>query len=298
MECTDPGLFSAGPDWLDPGEPRRHEALWQVARGRAEGEGGVLRRHVEECRACARLVESFRRLDKAVVEGAAVFAACPSAQDLSDYHAYELPVDHREKVEEHLKQCPYCREDLAWIAQTAETKVVSMPRRRWAIYGLVAAALALLALIPTLRHSPASPYAGLAQVPAINRSDLLATLDEPAKFRPVLEASLNAYDAGDYGAAETKADTILAAYPDDPSALLVKALAESRQGNTAAADALVGKSEGIQPMSAFRCWTALQLGLAAGNRSRIDRECKHLEGHPEYAARVREIRQTLRNRGV
>jgi anti-sigma factor RsiW len=298
MECTDPGLFSAGPDWLDPGEPRRHEALWQVARGRAEGEGGALRRHVEECRACARLIESFRRLDSALGEGAAVFAACPSAQDLSDYHHYEMPVDAREKVDDHLKQCPYCREDLAWIARTAESKVVSMSRRRWTIYGLIAAALALLALIPTLRRSQTSPYASLAQIPAINRIDLMATLDEPAKFRPVLEASLNAYDAGDYGTSETKADTILATYPDDPSALLVKALAESRQGNTAAADALIGKSEGIQPMSAFRCWTALQLGLAAGNRSRIDRECQHLEGHPEYAARVREIRQALRNRGV
>ena len=298
MECTDPGLFSAGPDWLDPGEPRRHEALWQVARGRAEGEGGALRRHVEQCRACARLVEGFRRLDRAVVEGAAVFAACPAARELSDYHYYEMPVDAREKVDEHLKQCPYCREDLAWIAQTAEAKVVSMPRRRWAIYGLTAAALALLALIPMLRHSAASPYADLAQIPAINRSDLIATLDQPEKFRPVLEASLNAYNAGDYGAAETKADTILAAYPDDPSALLVKAMAESRQGNIAGADALMGKSEGIQPMSGFRCWVALQLGLAAGNRARIDRECQHLEDHPEYAERVREIRQTLRNRGV
>ena len=39
MDCTKPWLFDAGPDWLEPGEQRRQEALWQFARGKAEGEG-------------------------------------------------------------------------------------------------------------------------------------------------------------------------------------------------------------------------------------------------------------------
>lgn len=296
MECTNPGLFSAGPDWLEPGEQRRHEALWQVARGRAAGEGGALRQHVAECRACARLVESFRRLDRAAQEGAEVFAACPSAKDLSDYQCYELPVDAREKVDEHLKACPYCREDLAWLARTAESKVVTMPRRRWAIYA-AAAALALLALIPLLRRSGASPYADLAQIPAIDRADLMATLNQPEKFRPVMEEALHAYDLGDYRTAGTAAETILYAFPNDPSALFVKAMAEYRQGNAAAAQALMDQSERAQPMSAFRCWAALQIGLAMGSPPRIDRECKHLEDHPEYSTRVREIRETVRKRG-
>jgi hypothetical protein len=50
-------------------------------------------------------------------------------------------------------------------------------------------------------------------------------------------------------------------------------------------------------MSAFRCWAALQLGLAMGNRPRIDRECNHLEDHPQYSTRVREISEVLRKRG-
>jgi hypothetical protein len=57
------------------------------------------------------------------------------------------------------------------------------------------------------------------------------------------------------------------------------------------------QSERSQPMSAFRCWAALQLGLAMGNRPRIDRECNHLEDHPQYSTRVREIREVLRKRG-
>jgi anti-sigma factor RsiW len=296
MECTNPGLFSAGPDWLEPGEQRRHEALWQVARGRAEGEGGVLRRHVEECRACARLVASFRRLDGAMVEGgAAVFAACPSAQDLSDFHYYELPVDAREKVDEHLKVCPYCREDLAWIVRTADSKVVAMRGRR--MYWLAAAALVLLTLIPVMRYLHASRYADLAQIPAIDRADLIATLGQPERFRPAFEEALNAYQAGDYRTCELKVEAILMLAPTDPSALLVKAMDEYKQGNTKAAVALMDQSERTAPMSAFRCWATLQLGLATGDRARVERECKHLEGHPQYAARVEEIREAVRKRG-
>jgi hypothetical protein len=297
MECTNPGLFSAGPDWLEPGEQRRHEALWQVARGRAEGEGGALVQHVGECRACAQLVENFRRLDGAVTGSATLFAACPAAKDLSDYHYYELPVDAREKVAGHLKECAYCREDLAWIARTAESKIVAMPARRLAIYSIAAAAVVLLALIPVLRHFGSSRYSDLAQLPTLDRGDLIATLQEPERFRLALEDSLNAYDAGDYRTAKANAESILQVAPTDPSALLVKAMSEYRQGDVKTAVALMDQSERTQPMSAFRCWAALQLGLATGNRARVDRECKHLDGHPKYSARAREIQEAVRKRG-
>jgi hypothetical protein len=298
MECTNPGLFSAGPDWLEPGEPRRQEALWQFARGQAEGEGGALPRHVDECRNCARMVQGFRRLDGAVRGGAEVFALCPSAKDLSDYAAYELPVDLRGKVDAHLQACAYCREDLDWLARTAESRLVAIRKRRWLMYGAVAAAIALLALIPVLRPPTASPYADLAQIPAMNRSDLTATLREPQKFRPVLEESLDAYDAGDYRMAQAKARTILDVLPTDPSALFVAAMAEYRQGHSAQAEKLMDESERSQPMTEFRCWAALQMALATGSRVRIDRECKHLENAPGYAPQVRDIRQSIGRRGA
>jgi len=300
MECTNPGLFSAGPDWLEPGEQRRQEALWQFARGKAEGEGGALTRHVDECRHCARMVQSFRRLDEATRGSAEVFAVCPSAKDLADYGDYELPVDLRAKVDAHLNVCPYCREDLTWLASTAETRMAAILRRRWLMYGAVAAAITLLALLPALRRTgaPASPYADLAQIPAMNRSDLLATLREPQKFRPVLDASLDAYDAGDYRMAHAKARTILEALPTDPSALFVAAMAEYRQGHSAEAEKLMDESERTEPMTEFRCWAALQMALANGSRARIDRECKHLDNVPGYAPQIRHIQQTVRQRGA
>src|SRR5262245_47959996 len=167
MECTNPGLFSAGPVWLEPGEQRRHEALWQLARGKAEGEGGALRRHVDECRECARMVQSFRLLDNAVREGAELCAACPSVGDLSDYRSFELSADRRARVSEHLAACSFCREDLEWLGRTAESRMVWTERRRWLIFG-VAAALTLIVSFPVLRSLPqraVSPYADLTQIP-------------------------------------------------------------------------------------------------------------------------------------
>ena len=51
-------------------------------------------------------------------------------------------------------------------------------------------------------------------------------------------------------------------------------MAHYRQGDLNQAAALMDASERTQPMSAFRCWSALQMGLATGNRARIDRECR------------------------
>lgn len=298
MECVKPELFAAGPDWLESAEERRHEALWQVARGRAAGEGGVLLQHLRECDACARLVESFRRLDRAASKGAEVFAACPSAQELSGYHCYELPVDRREKIAAHLGDCAYCREDLAWLKCTEEPKVIAMPSRRVALYGAIAAAVALMAGIPLLRNRGRSPYADLARMPAINEKDLLATLERPADFRQTFEDSLSAYKSGDFASAEEKLKPILAADPFNPSALFVEAMAEYRKGDVAQAADLMGRSESTQPMSAFRCWANLQMGLIIGNRARIDRECRHLAGHPEYKDQVRRISETVAQRGA
>ena len=298
MECNDPGVFASGPDWLEPGEERRHEALWQVALGRAEGEGQSLVRHVEQCRACASLVESFRRLDAGMRADATMFAACPSARELSDYHYYEMPAERREKVAAHIEECSHCREELGWLGQTAEKKVIAMPGRRWSIYGGVAAALFLAVLFGVMRRSRTPSYAELAQVPAIDRGDLMAALDQPEKFRPVLEEALNAYAAGDYETAESKLKPILEAFPSDPSALFVGAMAEYKRGNGAVAQTLMAQSEHVHPMSAYRGWGALQLALVTGNRAGIDRECKHLEGHPGYSARVRQIEEVVRRRGA
>jgi uncharacterized membrane-anchored protein len=178
--------------------------------------------------------------------------------------------------------------------------MVAMERRRWIAYGAVAAMLALLAPLPFLRrsHQPASPYEDLAHIPVMNRNDLMATLHQPQKFRPLLDASLNAYDAGDYPMAEAKARTILDELPTDPSALFVAAMAEYRQGRPGEAEKLMDQSERSQPMSGYRCWAALQLGLATGSRARIDRECRHLDSDPNYAPLVQHIQQAVQRRGA
>ena len=292
MECTNPGLFAAGPDWLEAGEQRRQEALWQIARGQAAGEGGALSRHVQECRACWETVESFRRLDRAAREGASVFAACPSAQELSDYRAWELRVEQREKVDEHLKKCSYCREDLEWMAET-DIKVVAMPSRRK--FFIVAAGLAasVAAFIIQRRLPPVSPYLSLFETPAMDARELVRTLNQPEKFAGTLQDAIYSYQAGDFPGTEQKLQPILASFPSDPSALYVKAMAQYRQNNQEEAARIMDESERTDPMSALRCWGALQMGLVTANRERIDRECKHLSGHPQYAARVRRIQEKL-----
>ncbi|MBI1789045.1 MAG: hypothetical protein HYR60_16055, partial [Acidobacteria bacterium] len=160
----------------------------------------------------------------------------------------------------------------------------------------VAAAVALLAVMPILRQPKTSKYADLAEAVVVDRADLIRTLSQPDLFRPVLEASLASYQSGDYTQAEAKAREILAAIPTDPSALFVMALAEHKRGNLGAAFQLMSQSERIEPKTEYRCWTALQFALMSGDRILIDRECRHMDGHERYQERARQILEQVRKR--
>src|SRR5262249_31376181 len=146
----------------------------------------------------------------------------------------ELSAERRTSVDEHVRGCSYCQDDVAWQKRGTGPKIAVTEMRRWLGYGAVAlaAGVALVALLPLLvrPNRPVSPYADLARIPLMNRSDLIAKLHRPQRYRPALEESLNAYDARDYRLAATRARAILQTSPGDPSALFVAAMSEYQQG--------------------------------------------------------------------
>ena len=75
---------------------------------------------------------------------------------------------------------------------------------------------------------------------------------------------------------------------DEPAAEYVLGRALYRERMCSAADDALLKAERMSPPSAYRCWTALQIGLILGDRETICRECQHLANNPEYAERRKE----------
>lgn len=302
MDCSNPAFyFALAPDEPARAEPEeiRQEILWRHA---GEGVPGV-RSHLADCRACAAIVESFSRVSVALARTDGVtLTVCPSAETLSSLHYGSLAEDSLKRVERHLAACERCREDLLWIERTAVSASVEIPRRRTWIYGAAAAAVLFLAAVPLLQvggRRPAnstSRFFDLAQVPPPDVADLESALSRPEKSRPLLAAALAAFESGNQSVLEVRAREILSDEPEDPAGLFLLALHAHGRGDHAAAHRYAAMSEGMDPMTHFRCWYALQMALLAGDESRVSLECRHLDADPLFSAKTRRILRAVQRR--
>jgi hypothetical protein len=304
MRCSNEAMFVPTDAWRRLGivstEEVRQELLWRIAAGEEQA-GGALLEHTAECRACALLLKSFERIVSASRRGdPATFSACPGAAELARFFYSDLSEAERARVAAHLDVCSACREDKAWLRHTASgADIVEIPRRRWPLVVAAVAAAAIFAIVPVFREGPApsaSPYAYLAQMPALDYDELSKTLTDPERGRPLLKTAIGFYEAGDFKSAEAGAQSILLSSPEDPSAEFVVALSRYGLGDIAGAERSIYASERTKPMTHYRCWSALQMALVAGNRERVERECKHLEKDPAYAERVQKIREAVARR--
>lgn len=299
MNCKQPELYALNAERRTAGfeteDQVRHEMIWQHIRG--EGQPGMPA-HLSGCRDCRELAESFRRLDQTLhSKTATTLAVCPPPEVLADYQHGLLDPDHREKVARHLEACDLCRGEIDWLRETApQAKVVEISRRKVFLWVGSAAAAIMAGFFGWQATGPQSPYADLAAVPGIDRVDLLKTLGKDEFVQSAFLAGVDAYGRGDVRTALARMDEILAGDPRNSSALLVKGLAAYRQGNVREAHRLVDTSEEIRPKSGYRCWVALQFALLTGDKTGIQRECKHVEGHPEYTEASRRIAQEVERR--
>ncbi len=289
--CTDPTIYkldaASQAQGITDVDQLRQEILWQAA------ERGEVPIHTGKCPYCASLLASFQRLNEILqADEPVTLAVCPSAEAFVKHYN----VDPDPAIEEHLKFCTACREDLAFLARSQEPREKALPIKR-RLFWLGAAAAALVFTIlpwpwnqkrqpPKHEYQRSGQYANLAVDPGIDREELLANSAPDHHTR--IEKVIDIYKAGDYKTAGEYADVIYRAV-DDPAAAYLQAMAQYKQGKLPEALETMRMAEAIQPFSEYRCWGALQMALMLGDRATIERELKHLSGD----ARCQKIRQAL-----
>jgi tetratricopeptide (TPR) repeat protein len=297
--CTDPSVYELDDYWKSQGmadlDQVRHEVLWQAARN------GEVPIHTGKCVACAELLASFERMVAVLgADGPVAFAVCPDAAAFSRYYYGEKDP----AIEDHVKVCTACREDLAFMARSQEPRDKTLPLKRRMMWLAAAAAALVFTLLPwpwKNKHEMAkhvfqqsSEYAALAQPPVVDRAQLMAVSapDHHSRIDKVIEL----YDKGDYKTAQQYADVIYRAV-DDPAAAYLLGMAQYKQGNLQDALESMRTSEAMQPASEYRCWGALQFALMLGDKATIKRELNHLHGDNAYGDRCLRLQQELQQRG-
>ncbi len=296
--CVDPGQYEPDEYWrsigVETAEQVRHERLWRAAEQADPPE------HLAACRDCAALFESFVRLHAIAVpkvdEQVAV-AQCPDAKTIADYQGGELEGEPALAVREHLKVCPPCREDVAFLARSVEPRERLLGMRTRLVLMAVAAAALLATVIPwnrgndrakevKLNFTPSSQWAHMAKIPEVNRAEVLQ--ESPESHHSRLEQVLDAYEKGEFAKAEEYAG-IMTRVVEDPSAEYMLAMARYKQNKITEGYKAMLVSERDAPQTANRCWATLQYALLVGDRHTVEREAGHAGSEPEYNQRCRDV---------
>jgi hypothetical protein len=294
---------------LETEEQVRWEMMWQAATSDTDI-AKQAREHAEGCDHCGDVLDRYKRIVYSMKPGNQVLLAiCPSAEELFDFAHRSLPSDLQEKVGRHVQRCNLCSKELKWLIHSEKAShrtVVLTPRARMIIMLAAAAVVAIGAIvfavsstgssnyIPIKDHVYSARYRDLAKLPPIDRKDLLDAA--PVSHWPALDKAMSALELGE----THRAVSLTARYSDqndDPAAEYIKGRALYRDIMLSASKEALLKSEAMQPMSAYRCWTALQIGLILGDKEVVLRECKHLKNNKEYGEAVEKIRQEVERRG-
>lgn len=289
MECTDPAVYPPDPEV-------REEWLWRHSLGEEFPAAEAIRAHQRSCAVCRSEMDQIGRVAGALKGGPGprILAVCPPPERLSEYAA---GISSDPRLARHIGVCPLCRDEVAWLRSTSEPRVLPFPSRRAWLLGAVAAA-ALLALVPTVLHQPEpglSLFTDLVQPIALERKAILDDVRNPI-LNPFAEAALSALEQGNAMAAESEAQRLLAADPDNPGGLTLLGLARQKRGDIQGAYRIVLRAEEVRPASEFRCWVLLQLALATGDVESIRRECRHLQFHETHRERAIELMEEVEER--
>lgn len=297
--CMDPERYEPDEYWRSIGvnaaEQVRHEVLWRAV------EEGTRPEHTAVCAACATLFESFARLRAISVpaspDGEVAFAACPDTTGLASYQRGELPADSLESVRDHLKTCPPCREDLAFLARSEEPRERLLSMRGRTILMAVAAGTLIATFIPWHKQKvtppaditylkPSNRWANLAQIPEVNAAEVLS--ESPQSHRSRLSQVIDVYQKGDYATAEKYAD-IMTNVVEDPGAEYMLAMARYKQKKLTEGYQAMLTAEKISPNAAPRCWATLQYALLLGDEKVVRREAGHIGNEEGYGPKCNDI---------
>lgn len=312
VNCSEPERFQPAGYWASQGleteEQVRWEMLWQAATSSTDLARQTLE-HAEGCDYCGDVVDRFRRVAYAMKPGHAVaLAICPSASELFDYLHEQLPAEISTKVAAHIKKCSICARELRWLAKSGKrsTRPVMMTSRGKMITLLAMAATVLIGAVifatvksrtsylPIQDKVYSTRYRDLGRLPLLDRPDLMNAA--PPSHWSGLDKAMSALELGDSRRAVGLAARLVN-NQDEPAAEYVLGRALFRERMLSAANEALLKAERMDPPSAYRCWSALQIGLILGDKDTIYRECKHLEKNPQYTESVQKILKEVNKRG-
>jgi hypothetical protein len=312
VKCSEPERFQPAGYWASQGlvteDQVRWELLWQAATSETDI-AKQIKEHAEGCDYCGDVLDRYLRLVYAMKPGkAVVMAMCPSAADLVRFHHQDMPADRKNRVAEHVQECRQCASELKWLANSEKkstTAVIMTPRAKMITILAVAAALIIVAVsVITVKNRTeftpiqdsvySTKYRDLARLPPLDRQELIKAA--PPSHWSELDKAMSALELGDSRRAVGLCARLITKQ-DEAAAQYILGRALYREQMASAAKEALLKAEEMEPMSSYRCYSALQIALILGDKPVVLRECDHLATDPQYKDDVAKILDEVKKRG-
>ncbi|MCI0604865.1 tetratricopeptide repeat protein [bacterium] len=275
----------------------------------------ILREHLTRCACCSEFVsqlqelEQFRANDMSVVH-----ASCPPSLNMDRFlfQPEELLGGEKERISQHLKECPLCKEETDWLKNLEQPKTIpfSPPRMNWLQYASVAAALFFMTLSIILFWQRASvqqtenrlrALAVIKEPDQINYVDLKnLSVSLPEKMEILYDHGVKALQQQRFQEAIRNFELVATAHPDHSAAIYLLGYSYYQMNEPEKAFALCDRAEKIIPHSMERCLSLVHIALKTGNFGRAVQEINGLHheapNHPEVKALYDQITSVTRGK--
>lgn len=250
-----------------------------------------LKDHLDRCECCNRFLKGLANVSELIAEkGTVIRAVCPSSESL-DAYLYDrsrLPSAEARRVDLHLVDCEFCREELEWLRKLEEGSREPSARtfRKWPEFLAMAAALAFFILSAGLlweNHREAAPDEALRALAVIKTPEQI-DYSSLKKASIPLEGELStSYDQAvtlilehKYEAAVKLLEKVTRIHPNHSAATYLLGYCYYQTNHTEKAFELCDRAEGMYPHAMERCVGLVHIALKTGHFGRAVREISAL----------------------
>ncbi len=260
----------------------------------------IIREHLKRCVCCSNFLKKLDHDQEfQIAETTIIYTSCPSSKNLDKYvfAPAGLSAPEHLKIEQHLRDCSFCKEETEWLksCETPKTTTTPASRRNWIQYASIAAALIFMVLSVFLfsqRFSVKNTEDRLRAAAVIKTPDqidyaslLNTSVSLPARMADVYQEGVESLKNRRFQEAIRHLEIVATAHPEHSGAVFLLGYSYYQMNEPEKAFELCDRAEKIVPHSVERCLSLVNIALKTGHFGRAIREISGLHhvapNHPE-----------------
>ena len=266
-----------------------------------------IREHLGRCDCCTQFLKDFENVDLTNSSEMVIDARCPSSLkvDRFVFHRDQLSRTETERIDQHVAECEFCKEEIVWLKNLQAEKVIDfIPQKRdWTKILSIAAAIFFVLVSAILYQQKISTRTteqrlqSLAQVKEpdqINFDALrVSSVALPQDLDRLYEEGVNSIKQRRFRDAAKALDRVASARPDHSGAIYLLGYSYYQLRELDKAFAFCDRAEQMRPHNMERCLSLVHIALKTGHYGRAIREICGLYHEAPDQPQVKELYEQI-----